>query len=260
MFTRFIPGMAILTVPFFLLVACAPQATVQTGDQIAQELDLPPYDGPPAHIAVGPCENRTGGSGTFTIGDTRISLDDEIGRGMGDMLVSALANTGRFAVVEANPEVIEALERQRALRGVSEGTAGLASAELMVTCGVTEFEPDASGIGGGAANVVGRTLAGLVGGTSTSRVGIDIRLVDVSTGLVLNAFTVRGEARNVTMGGLAARRFGPAGALGGFSNTPIEEAVRIALLEAVKEIAVRTPDDYFGPSLEPDGSDAGRYH
>jgi curli biogenesis system outer membrane secretion channel CsgG len=60
-----------------------------------RDLDLPPYDGPPAHIAVGPCENRTRGAGTFTVGDTRISLDNEIGRGMGDMLVSALVNTAR---------------------------------------------------------------------------------------------------------------------------------------------------------------------
>jgi curli biogenesis system outer membrane secretion channel CsgG len=255
--TTIFSGTFLLTLPLLLVAAYAPKATVQTGEQIARDLDLPPYDGPPAHIAVGPCENRTGGAGTFTVGDTRISLDNEIGRGMGDMLVSALVNTGRFAVVEANPEVVAALERQRAIRGEPAAGPSLASADLMVTCGVTEFEPDASGIGGGAANVFGRTLAGAIAGTSTSRVGIDIRLVDVSTGLVLSAFTVRGEARNVTMGGLAARRFGPAGALGGFSNTPVEEAVRIALLEAVKEIAVKTPDEYFGAATDPTETDGG---
>jgi curli biogenesis system outer membrane secretion channel CsgG len=248
----------LLVLPLLLLIACTPKATVQTGEQIAEQLDLPPYHGPPALIAVGPCENRTGGAGTFTVDGTRITLDNEIGRGMGDMLVSALANTGRFAVVEASPEVVEALERQRAARGQPEGGPGQAGADLLITCGVTEFEPEASGIGGGAANVFGRTLAGAIGGTATSRVGIDIRLVDVSRGFILSAFTVHGEARDVRMGALMARRLGPVGALGGFSNTPVEAAVRIALLEAVKEIALRTPPEYFRPLSgipRPDGGD-----
>jgi curli biogenesis system outer membrane secretion channel CsgG len=248
----------LLVLPLLLLIACTPKATVQTGEQIAEQLDLPPYHGTPALIAVGPCENRTGGAGTFTVDGTRITLDNEIGRGMGDMLVSALANTGRFAVVEASPEVVEALERQRAARGQPEGGPGQAGADLLITCGVTEFEPEASGIGGGAANVFGRTLAGAIGGTATSRVGIDIRLVDVSRGFILSAFTVHGEARDVRMGALMARRLGPVGALGGLSNTPVEAAVRIALLEAVKEIALRTPPEYFRPLSgipRPDGGD-----
>lgn len=249
--------MFLLILPLLLPIACTPKATIQTGEQIAEQLDLPPYYGPPALIAVGPCENRTGGSGTFTIGDTRISLDDEIGRGMGDMLVSGLANSGRFAVIEASPEVVEALERQRAVRGEPEGRPGMVAADLLVTCGVTEFEPEASGIGGGAANVFGRTLAGAIGGTATSRVGIDIRLVDVNSGFILSAFTVHGEARDVRMGALMARRFGPVGALGGFSNTPVEAAVRIALLEAVKEIALRTPPEYFRPLPGAPRTDAG---
>lgn len=230
--------------PLVVLGACATRATVERPADITSRLALPPYDGPLAAVAVGPCENRAGGTGSFTVstpqGETQVSLGDEIGTGMADMLITALANTNRFRVFEISASVIEAIDRGGAIRDPA-----APAADLLVTCGVTEFEPRASGLAAGAASRLGGVLGGVLGATSTSSVGIDLRLVDAATREIVTAFSVRGEARDVSAGGILAGMTGPVGGLGGFNNTPIEAAVRLALLEAVKELAGVTPERYF---------------
>jgi hypothetical protein len=48
---------ALLTI---IVVGCATTATVQSGEDIQRELELPEYNGPKAPVAVGPCEDRSG--------------------------------------------------------------------------------------------------------------------------------------------------------------------------------------------------------
>lgn len=239
---------AALVVLGFLVAACAPSATVTSGEDVRRELNLPPYDGPKVPIAIGPCEDKTGGTRSLDIdtpdGQTRLRVGGEIGRGMSDMLVTALVNTDRFMVLEADEAVMEAMERERSVQGERTPQRAMRSAEIVITCAVTEFEPNAQGAGGGVGDLLGDLFAAVAGGAKKSTVALDFRLVDTDTRAILTAFSVQGEASDAALGGALASLFGPAVALGGFQNTPIEKAVRVALFEAVKEIATRGPEEY----------------
>jgi hypothetical protein len=124
---------------------------------------------------------------------------------------------------------------------------------------VTEFEPEAMGIGGG---IIG--LGTLIGsaalhasnrnvpiGAATykeSHIAIDLRLVDAATSRVL--FTTSVEAKGIDWGGGVIGEVGGGRsrlplAFGGFQKTATEKAVRKAIDLAVAELARRTPAEYF---------------
>jgi hypothetical protein len=82
--------------------------------------------------------------------------------------------------------------------------------------------------------------------------------VDTDTRAILGAFNVQGEASDFSLGAGALSAFGPGARLGVFSNTPIEKAVRIAILKAVGEIAIETPREYFGNGSRATSTSSGR--
>lgn len=225
-----------------LLFGCA-SGGVTTGEELKQEMDLSPYSGPKATIAVGPCEDKSGGGANFAVeidGEMRqFGITSEVGRGMADMFVTGLLNTDRFRVLETG--AIEALEQEQAYAG-EESQGRMAAADLIVTCAVTSLEPDAGGAGG----IFGKLGGALgLGGLKKSSVALDIRLVDVETREILTAFTAEGTATDAALGGAV---FGgrSVGGLGAFSNTPIEGAVKKAILSAAEHLAMNTPEEYFG--------------
>jgi curli biogenesis system outer membrane secretion channel CsgG len=55
---------------------------------------------------------------------------------------------------------------------------------------------------------------------------------------------VEGEATNYNLGGLAVGS-NVGGSLGGYSKTPMEKAVRVALGEAIKFVVSKTPHKYY---------------
>ena len=162
---------ALLTI---IVVGCATTATVQSGEDIQKELELPEYNGPKAPVAVGPCEDKTGGRGEFTVetseGQTEVSVDGEIGDGMKDMLVTALVNSGRFQVLESNAAVMDAMEREREIQDSTNTHWQMQAAELVVTCAVTRFSStiEVRSFSGGFSDSVGDTMLGLnlLGGVS----------------------------------------------------------------------------------------------
>ena len=162
---------ALLTI---IVVGCATTATVQSGEDIQKELELPEYNGPKAPVAVGPCEDKTGGRGEFTVetseGKTEVSVDGEIGDGMKDMLVTALVNSGRFQVLESNAAVMDAMEREREIQDSTNTHWQMQAAELVVTRAVTRFSStiEVRSFSGGFSDSVGDTMLGLnlLGGVS----------------------------------------------------------------------------------------------
>ena len=236
-----------------LTIGCSPTASVQSGEEVQAEMDLPEYNGPKANIAVGPCRDKTGGSGRFEVkteeGTREVSIGGEIGSGMSNMLVTALVNTDRFIVLESNSAVLEAMAREQKIEGDSAAQAARQSADLIVSCAVTSFEPNASGGEGGVINLVGgwtgTVLSAVSGGTEKSTATLDFRLVDTDTRAILEAFNVEGAARDVSLDGALIGAFSGGAGLGVFSNTPIEKAIRIAILKAVEEVALETPKRYF---------------
>jgi curli biogenesis system outer membrane secretion channel CsgG len=165
----------------------------------------------------------------------------KIGEGLAEMLTTELVRTGQFIVVErqALGDVVgeQALGQSGLVRRETAAQSGqILGAQVVVRGAVTEFEENASG---GGAGIEGRRFA-IEGRAENAHVAIDLRLIDTSSGQVIasqnvskiapgagGAFAVRG--RRVLFGGDA------------FYQTPIGQATRAAMQEAVQFIVSRSP-------------------
>jgi len=229
------------------LVGCAGlqiQPTAQV-DNTAGAAPLPPYSGPKARLAVADFDVKAA------------KATGEIGSGLREMLVTALINSNRFSVLER--QALEAVmqEQELSISGAAQQGAGgpqrgqIKTAELIITAAVTEFEPAASGgaagIGGGG-GVGSGILGGLLGATlNKAHMALDIRIVDTSTSEVLAATRVQGQASDIAggfMGGFLGS-WGLGGGLSAYANTPMEKAIRICIIEAVRYISQAIPPTYY---------------
>jgi curli biogenesis system outer membrane secretion channel CsgG len=238
----------LLTACFIFMVfsslACAGLQPTAQVDNNAGTQPLPPYNGPKARIAVADFDVKAA------------KAYGEIGDGLKEMLVTALLNSSRFRVVER--QVLDHLmqEQELAASGAAQQGGGvkrgqIKTADLMITAAVTEFEPNATGgIGGvgGGGRVGGSILGAIIGGAmNKAHMALDIRIIDTSTSEVLSATRVQGQATDIA-GGIFAGILGgvPLGVgLGGYSNTPMEKAIRVCIIEAVNYIAQTVPANYF---------------
>jgi curli biogenesis system outer membrane secretion channel CsgG len=220
------------------------QPTAQV-DNNAGTQPLPSYNGPRARIAVS----------NFDIKAAKAY--GEIGTGLREMLVTALVNSNRFRVVER--QVLDAVMQEQQLGASGAAAPGQTSAQrgqiktadIIITAAVTEFEPQASGGGGGlgAGGTLGGSLIGAVIGGSMNKahMALDLRIIDTSTSEVLAAARVQGQATDIAggiFGGILGNTALGVG-LGGYANTPMEKAIRVCIIEAVKYIAQTTPANYF---------------
>lgn len=233
-------------ISFFSLTGCAEllntQPTAQV-DNYAGAAPLPPYSGPKARIAVAEFDVKAAKAG------------GEIGTGLREMLVTALINSNRFSVVER--QVLDAVMKEQEL-GIS-GAAQpggaqkgmIKTADLIITAAVTEFEPNASGGGagiGGGGSVGSGILGGLIGASANkAHMALDIRIVDATTSEILVATRVQGEAKDLAGGFMAgfAGGFGLGGGLSIYKNTPMEKAIRVCIIEAVRYISQGVYPQYY---------------
>lgn len=223
---------------FFGASSCAPieptaRVTSGGGPGIAEAQAIP-YNGPKARITVSKFIDKSAkGYG-------------QIGEGMTDMLTTALFNSNRFIVLERG-ELGEVLREQdlgssgRIKKGTEAAIGEIEGAELLVVGAITEFEPNAGGVGGGI-------MGGVIGagiGVKTAHIAIDIRVIDAKTSRILAAQSVEGKAKDV--GGLAAIAVGGplAVGFGAFAKTPMEKAIRVCLQTAINFIAQQTPAQYY---------------
>jgi len=234
-----------------ILLAVSGCATMDQTAQPAAQVDasagatpLPPYSGSKARIAVADFDVKAA------------KATGEIGSGLREMLITALVNSNRFRVVER--QVLNQVMREQELaasgaaqksNGVQQGS--ITTADLIVTAAVTEFEPQASGgaagIGGGGGAGSG-ILGGLLGAAlNKAHMALDIRIVDASTSEILAASRVQGQASDIA-GGFMAGFFGGwalGAGLGAYANTPMEKAIRICIIEAVRYVSQGVPTHYY---------------
>ncbi|HLD82342.1 MAG TPA: CsgG/HfaB family protein [Candidatus Omnitrophota bacterium] len=177
---------------------------------------LPSYTGPKASIALAGFES------------TEPEVTNEVILGLREMLSGALINSNRFLMSEAKPS------------------------DIVVAVTVTEFQPQASGgrlgVGGGGGARSGH-LGGLLGSAlNRAHVAINIRLVNASTSSVINATSVKAQAVDTAgsfMAGSSTEGWVLAKGLSDYANTPMEKAIRICLIEAVRYIAQAAPNRYY---------------
>lgn len=242
---KFLLGFCILVL-FIGLTGCETmsQPTAQV-DNNAGVAPLPPYSGPKARVAVADFDVKAA------------KAHGEIGTGLREMLVTALINSNRFSVLERQALSAVMQEQELSASGAAQTGAGgpqrgkIKTADLIITAAVTEFEPQASGgaggIGGGG-SVGSGVLGGLLGATmNKSHMALDIRIIDSSTSEVLAATRVQGQASDVS-GAIMAGFLGSWGlgaGLSAYANTPMEKAIRVCIIEAVRYIAQAVPPTYY---------------
>src|SRR5713226_493249 len=233
--------------------------TESTTEKSIEAYQLEPYNGPKARVAVYQFTDQTAkGRGTVYGGYPGFQwYTPQIGNGMADMLNDALLQSNRFIVLDrqALKDVLQ--EQDLAATGrVSRETAApmgaIEGADLLIKGAITEFEPGSAGGGGGLGagyfGFTGAVVGGLLGSVRQSHVAMIIQVVDAKTSRMLFSTTVEGKANDFDLGGLLGGfggGFGGVGGLGTWQKTPVEKAVRIAILEAVKELSKKTPQNYF---------------
>ncbi|MDD4894438.1 MAG: CsgG/HfaB family protein [Candidatus Omnitrophica bacterium] len=216
------------------------------GGSASRLASLPSYSGPKARVTVA----------DFDVKATKAT--GEIGSDVRNMLVTALANSNRFAVVDYQKNQVALIQEQQ-LSVSAAPQAGDAPqpklankpADLIITASVTEFEPEMSGgragVGGGGGVGSGR-WGGLLGSAlSKSHMALDISIVDASTSKSLAVTRVQGQASDAD--GSNKNGFSGSGGLGAglsaYANTPMEKAIRICIIEAVRYMSQAIPVDYY---------------
>lgn len=172
-----------------------------------------PIDGEQRRIAVSRFDMRAG---------------PDVGHALADFLTDSLFNSGRFIVLERAR--LDEVRAEQALQSSPEFRADTAAevgrfegAELLIRGAVVAFEPDCRG-----ASV-------LIAGTGTACITMNLRIIDVETGRVVNATTVEATSRSNQVGIFFARGQLPVG-LGVYNRTPMEAALRNAIDMAVRHV------------------------
>jgi len=197
-------------------------------------------------VAVSSFENKTTYSGQQNLGD-----------GMADQLTDALMQSGQFVVLERQTlgdvfEEQDLAQTGRMAKSKSARTGKATSAQVLVKGTVTEFEEQSGGSGTGVKLPFGVSLGGKKG---EAHVGVIIRLIDTTTGQVLDSQRVEGKAKSggfklgLDIGGVD---FGT----DSFKKTPLGKAMQIAIDNAVAFIAAKLKDIPFqGSVIKASGSD-----
>jgi OmpA-OmpF porin, OOP family len=200
------------------------------------------YQGNKARIAVG------------TIKAKADDCDDEMAAAIGEMLSTALANNDKFIVLASQEEMgelideIELGQSEYVEEGAGADKGVMEGADVLITGAVTGFEPEASG-GGGALGGLKKKAFGKVGMESTTaKILIDLKMIDIRTRRVLKAMSLEGSSTSWSTdveGGGMVEDVALAGAMGAYSNEPMEKAVRSVLAKAVDKIGKEMPKEYY---------------
>lgn len=161
----------------------------------------------------------------------------DIGGGMAAQLTTALVESGRFVVVER--ATLGDIQREQQLgaqrQAPQEAVAragGIIDAQMLIVGSVTEFEQAASG--GGLNIGLSGPLAGIGFGGKTveGHVGMDIRLVDTTTGQVVTSKRVEARVPESSVSFSVTKRGMEFGG-DAFNKTPLGVATRKAIEDAV---------------------------
>ncbi|MDD4051151.1 MAG: CsgG/HfaB family protein [candidate division Zixibacteria bacterium] len=204
-------------------------------------------------------ENVTyqGNKARITVGTIKAKADEcsgDMAAAIGEMLSTALAQSGKFIVL-ANQEEVEELADEIELgqsdyveegRGPEQGL--MEGADILVTGAVTSFEPDAGGGGGGIGGLKKKAFGSVGLKTKTAEAGIDLKLIDIRTRRIIKATAI--EAKSTSWGtdvagGGWGEEIAMAGELGVYSNEPMEKAIRALLVKTVEKIEKEVPGEYY---------------
>lgn len=164
----------------------------------------------------------------------------ELGGGFADSLADALVKTGRYIVVE-RAEIQNVMKEQDfAQSGRTVDTANtpqvgrLLTAQIQITGSILHVDTQTQQQGGG----IGFRGFSIGGGGGKAEVTIALRIIDTTSGQVLDSQQIKGIARKSSIAlGFAHGGFG--GSMSSLNKTPLGDAVIDALAQAVAMITMR---------------------
>ncbi|MBI3298141.1 MAG: hypothetical protein HYZ75_08255 [Elusimicrobia bacterium] len=198
-----------------VLAACSPRESVRRDSPMTAtetDRDVSKYTGPKRRIGVVDFENKT-------------SYGQRLGSAASDILVTELAKTNRFVVVERD-KLAKILDEQKlqASGAIDARTVvqvgKILGLNAIVTGSVTEF----------GVKTEGSEYLLVQSKRQTAEAAVDIRLVDAETGQVLYADSGKGEAKSGkgSVLGLGTR--------GGYDETLEGKALRAAIVRFTENI------------------------
>ncbi|MBC8066076.1 MAG: hypothetical protein H7Y17_14685 [Chlorobia bacterium] len=210
---------------------------------------LAPYYGPRKRAIVSAMEVKVQGvattaptpSGNQTVVTIAIDQPTDFGLGLTEMLTTALVNSKRFIVLERQhiEEVNKELQVSRGAEfnpATSTAAGKMLGAQVIVRGAVTELSVKRSGtdVGGVLGDVLSFGQA-----RAESKVAIDLKVIDVATGQVLES--VRAEGKAVSKGmAIKLNKSDIKIGFSSFDNSPLGLAVRNAIEDAVRKITKKT--------------------
>jgi len=193
-------------------------------------------------LAVSAFEDKSGSQSSCNKGFLRELMGDKLGSGFKDQLVTELAKTGRFQIVERdNLRKMYSDEHEliNADRATKPKKNKFKAAEFSIVGAVTSFELCQSNVGGdldvGSLITGGKKSFDVGAERSSASVVLDVRVVGVTTGVVIDSFRAEGAATSTDFklsGSIKGAKFGSKG----FYKTPLGEATREALKDATGKI------------------------
>ncbi len=224
---KFMMSKAMWALCFVFLFCVMLAGSVLAGD-VKENLT---YQGNKARITVGTFKSKAS------------DCDYGMAAAIGEMLSTALVNTDKFVVLASHEEVgelaeeIEFAQSEYAEAGQGPDKGLMESADILVTGAITSFEPNASG-GGGMLGGIKKKAFGSVGVSSNkAKIAMELKLIDIRTRRVLKSKTVKAESSQWSTdmaGGGFTEDIALDGAMGVYSNEPMEEAVRAALAKSLE--------------------------
>jgi len=232
-------------------VLAAGSASAQFGTPKTRTLDgnadlkLGEYKGLKNAIGCKNFTNEAGWRGNWEIGDN-----------LTIMLESALADTGRFVIVERQmlKDIIAEQDLAASGRAARAGkvaqTGMIRPARYLATGAVTEVSESQSG-GSGGIGIGGFRIGG---GRSEAQIAVIVKLIDTTTGEVVAKERVVGKAGRTNLN-LGIRVRGVSTDLGGFTKTPLGQAAQDCINQAAAVIAKKMEEFPFEGSVVKVGED-----
>jgi curli biogenesis system outer membrane secretion channel CsgG len=153
--------------------------------------EAPHVDAAPATQALKKLPRKQGDRVAVSIVEFRSAVTEIPGRGATDMFKTALAQSGQFRVVErARLEQGVLREKQLGAQGLTPGRSAqqpLREAQYLFEGAITDASPNETQRSG----AIGIAGAQIEGGTNRDHIGIDVRVIEVGSGDIVDVVTVR---------------------------------------------------------------------
>lgn len=175
--------------------------------------------------------------------------DQDIGKGIADMLVTQLVRNGTYSVVERKQldRILSEQNFQQSGRADASTAAQLGrilGVDAIIIGSITQFGRDDKKLGvGGGVRVGGVGIGGIGRRSAKAIVGIDARIVDIRTAEILGVATGFGESKRsgaTLIGGASVGGVAAGGAFdmssSNFQSTILGEATRLAVDSLLTEL------------------------